>query len=125
MKSFEGISFLWAIALMAGLAAIFSLRALLAWLSVRRDARADFDYKRTQGMVPDAMDRDNYEKIYARVYGPRGPIHVAGAMLAILILTPVAMVVFEFVFNLLYNLSGQNRAIEPGFLVWQFFLFLA
>jgi len=25
--------------------------------------------------------------------------------------------------NLIYNLSGQNGVIEPGYLVWHFFLF--
>jgi hypothetical protein len=44
-------------------------------------------------------------------------------MVAILIITPFAMIGFEAGLNLMYNLSGQSRVIEPGFLVWQFFLF--
>jgi len=105
------------------LALIFGLRAFVAWQAVRRDAAADYDYKRANMMMPDALGRKDYETIYRRVYAPRGPIHVAGAMLAILLLTPVAMIVFEFSLNLMYNLSGQSRVIEPGYLVWQFFLF--
>ena len=108
---------------MGTLALIFGLRAFLAWQSVRRDAAADYAYKRKNGMVPDAISREDYEAIYRRVYAPRGPIHVAGAMLAILLVTPIAMLGFEFSLDLIYNLSGQSRVIEPGFLVWQFFLF--
>ena len=123
MQKFEGISFVWALVLMGSLALIFILRALLAWVQVRRDAREDYNYKHTNAMVPDAIDRDAYEQIYRRVYGPRGPLHVAAAMIAILLITPVAMLGFEAGLNLIYNLSGQSRVIEPGFLVWQFFLF--
>jgi len=44
-------------------------------------------------------------------------------MIAILVATPVAMLGFERGLNFIYNLSGQSRVIEPGYLVWQFFLF--
>ena len=123
MQKFEGISFVWALVLMGALALIFILRALLAWNQVRRDAQADYAYKHANDMVPDAVNRDTYERIYRRVYGPRGPVHVTAAMVAILLITPLAMMGFEAGLNLIYNLSGQSRVIEPGFLVWQFFLF--
>jgi len=123
MQKFEGISFVWALVLMGGIALFFSLRAFLGWQQVRKDARADYDYKRANGMVPDVMARETYEQIYRRVYNPRGPLHVAGAMVVILIATPIAMIGFEAGLNFIYNLSGQSRNIEPGFLVWQFFLF--
>ncbi len=110
---------------MGVLALIFAVRAFLAWLVVRRDARDDYDYKRSNGMVPDAISRENYERIYRKVYNPRGPIHIAGAMIAILLVTPIAMKVFEVVFDLIYHLSGQSRVIEPGYLVWHFFLFFS
>lgn len=123
MQAFDGISFMWALALLGGIALIFGVRAALGWRQVRSDARADYEYKLANGMMPDTMDRETYEQIYRRVYNPRGPIHVAGAMLAILVVTPIAMLVFEAALNFIYNLSGQSRVIEPGFLVWQFFLF--
>jgi len=123
MQKFDGISFIWALILMGVLALIFGIRAFVAWMAVRRDAQADYEYKFSNGMVPDAIDRENYERIYRKVYNPRGPIHVAAAMLAILLVTPIALKGFEVGLNFIYNLSGQNRVIEPGFLVWQFFLF--
>lgn len=123
MQKFEGISFVWALVLMGVIALVFGVRAFLGWLQVSSDAREDYDYKRNNGMVPDVMTRETYEKIYRRVYSPRGPLHVAGAMLAILVATPIAMIGFEAGLNLAYNLSGQSRVIEPGYLVWQFFLF--
>ena len=114
---------MWALVLMGVIALVFGVRTFVGWQQVRRDARADYEYKLANGMVPDAMDRETYEQIYHRVYSPRGPLHVAGAMLAILIATPIAMLGFEAGLNLMYNLSGQSRVIEPGYLVWQFFLF--
>lgn len=123
MQKFEGISFIWALVLMGVLALIFGVRTFIGWQQVRRDAREDYEYKRRNGMVPDNLDREIYEQIYRRVYGPRGPLHVVGAMVAILLATPVAMLGFEQGLNWIYNLSGQSRVIEPGFLVWQFFLF--
>ncbi len=123
MQKFEGISFVWALVLMGLIALIFGARALLAWQAVRRDARADYEYKHANGMVPDSLSREHYERIYRKVYSPRGPLHIAGAMIAILLATPLAMVFFEAGFRALYNLSGQSRVIEPGYLVWHFFLF--
>ena len=114
---------MWALVLMGVLALFFSVRFLWGWLKVRQDARADYAYKHANDMVPDVIDRDTYEQIYRRVYGPRGPLCVAAAMVAILLITPLAMVGFEAGLDLIYNLSGQSRVIEPGYLVWQFFLF--
>lgn len=123
MQKFSGISFEWALILMGVLALIFGARAFLAWHRVGRDAQEDYAYKKSNGMVPDALDRESYQRIYRKVYSPRGLIHVAGAMVAILIATPIAMFIFEPFLNWIYNLSGQSRVIEPGYLVWQFFLF--
>jgi len=123
MQKFEGISFIWALVLMGALALIFGARTLIGQVRVRRDADADFAYKRANGMVPDSLDQSSYAKIYKKVYGPRGPLHVAAAMFAIVVVTPLAMIAFEAALELMYNLSGQSRVIEPGYLVWQFFLF--
>ena len=123
MQILNSISFTWVLILMGVLALIFGIRALLALQLVRRDAQADYAYKYANGMVPDAIDRENYEQIYRKVYNPRGPIHVAVAMIAILVATPLAMWIFWEGFNLLYYLSGQDRVIEPGYLVWHVFLY--
>lgn len=123
MQKFEGISFIWALVLMGVIALVYGVRSFLGWQQVRHDAQSDYEYKKTNGMIDDTLKRETYEKIYQRVYGPRGPFHVALAMLAILIATPLAMIGFEAGLNWMYNLSGQSRVIEPGYLVWQFFLF--
>jgi hypothetical protein len=123
MRSFDGISFWWALIMLGALALFFGARTALGWVRVRGDASDDYDYKKGQGMVPDGLPREAYERIYKRVYGPRGPAHVAAGALAILVLTPVVMFAFEAFLNLMYNLSGQSRVIEPGYLVWQFFIF--
>jgi len=125
MQSFEGISFIWALVLMGVLAVVFSIRAFLAWQIIRRDAQADYAFKQSNGMLPGAIDREDYERIYRKVYNPRGPIHVAAAMIAILVITPFAMKAVEIIFELVYQLSGQSRVVEPGYLVWHFFLFFS
>jgi len=118
MQSFQGISLIWVFIIMAGVAFIFGCRAFFAWLTVKQDAAADYTYKHANGMLPDALSREDYEAIYRRVYAPREAIYVAAGMLAVLLVTPIAMIIFEFGLNWIYNLSGQNRAIEPGFLAW-------
>lgn len=123
MRSFDGISFWWALIGGLVLAAIFGLRAWLGRRQVRADARADYDYKAAQNMVPVGLSRDDYVAIYMRVYGPRAQTHIFAGFVAILIATPIAMFLLEQGLNFVYNLSGQSRVIEPGFLVWQFFIF--
>jgi len=125
MQKFDGISFIWALVLMGVIALFFTARALWAWMVVRRDAQEDFAYKQSNDMLPSAIDRENYERIYRKVYSPRGPLYVAAAMVVILVITPFAMKFFELFYNLVYNLSGQNRVFEPPYLVWQFFIFFS
>jgi hypothetical protein len=123
MKSFEGISFLWAIGLFVLIGGIYGLRAWLGYRNVARDAASDYDYKHPQGMIPAGLSRAQYEAIYRRVHAPRAPGYIAVTVLGLLIATPIAMILLEQGLNFIYNVSGQPRSIEPGYLVWQFFLF--
>jgi len=69
------------------------------------------------------LSREKYLQIYKRVFAPRAPLYMLFGIIGILIATPIAMIILEQVLNLAYNLSGQARVIEPGYLVWQFFLY--
>lgn len=123
MKSFDGISFWWALIGGMVLAVIFGLRAWLGRRRVRADAQADYEYKLAQKMVPPGLSQDEYSDIYMRVFGPRAQTHIFIGFVGVLIATPIAMFALEQGLNFIYNVTGQSRVIEPGFLVWQFFIF--
>lgn len=125
MQSFDGISFWWAIALLAVVGLVYGLRAFLGYRSVARDAQSDYDYKQPQGMIDARLSREGYIRAYKRFHNPRGSAYVAGAIAAILILTGPAMALLEFILEQVWQLSGRPRSIEPGFLVWQFIIFFS
>ena len=102
---------------------MYAVRAAVGYYNVARDAKADYDYKYPQGMVDDRLTEEAYIRVYKRVYNPRSLVYIAATIFAIFIITPISMVVFEYIYNIIYNLTGQSRVIEPGFLVWQFFIF--
>ena len=123
MKNFEGISFLWAVGLLALIGLIYALRAYLGYRSVAQDAAQDYDYKKTRGMLDKRISREGYIRVFRRLHNPRRPAYIAAGVFAILILTWPIMAVMSFLLELLYQLTGQSRVFEPGFLVWQFMIF--
>jgi len=123
MQKFEGISFLWAVALLVVIGLAYGVRAFLGYRNVARDAEEDFDYKKPQGMVDDRVSREGYIRAYKRFHNPRSALYVAGTIAAIILLTWPAMGVISFILEQAWQLSGRSRIIEPGFLVWQFFIF--
>lgn len=125
MQSFDGISFLWAVALLAVIAAFYGLQAVIGYRNVARDAEEDYDYRQPQGMIDKRLSRDDYIKTYRRVHNPRRPAYVATSVVLILALTWPAMAVIGFALEQLYQFTGRSRVFEPGFLVWQFSIFFA
>jgi len=123
MISFGGLSFNWFILLFVLIGVVYALRAALGYYNVARDAKADYDYKFPQGMIDKRLNEEAYIRVFKRVHNPRSAAYIAGTIFAIFAITPISMVVFEYVYEIIYNLSGQSRVIEPGFLVWQFFIF--
>jgi len=123
VQKFEGISFLWALALFAVVGLVYAVRAFLGYRNVARDAEADYDYKQPQGMIDKRLSREGYIRAYKRFHNPRSSAYVAGTIAAILVLTWPAFALIEIVLRQAWQLSGRSRAIEPGFLVWQFFIF--
>ena len=125
MQKFEGISFLWAVALMALVAFVYGVRAVLGYRAVAADAQSDYDYKQPQGMIDRRLSREGYIRAYKRFHNPRSEAYVAGTAAAIVLLTAPAFHLIEFVLRQAWHLSGRSRVIEPGFLVWQFFIFFS
>lgn len=115
---------LWAVFTPIGLVALlYTVRALIGWSRVGHEAREDFDYRRENDMLPPTVDRDIFTRVYRRVNGPRGETHVAAALWAVLLGTPIIAKILELLLEGLYQATGQSRVFEPGFLVWQFFIF--
>ena len=104
-------------------ALLYSGRALIGWTQVRREARDDFAYRSDHHMLPASITQDDFVRVYRRVNGPRSEIHVAVALWSVLLATPVIAKGLEVLLEGLYQATGQSRVFEPGFLVWQFFIF--
>ena len=51
MQNFDGISFLWAAALIALIGMFYGLQALVGHRNVARDAEGDYDYRQPHGMI--------------------------------------------------------------------------
>ncbi len=125
MQHFDGISFLWAIALLTGVAILYGLRAVIGYNRVAKDAAAEYDYRMGKGMIDDRISRSGYLRAYKRHHNPRSLAYVAGTIAAILLLTAPALAIVQFVLEQFWIFMGRSRVFEPGFLVWQFFIFFA
>ena len=123
MRNFDGISFIWALALLILIGLLYTIRAYIGFRDVARDAEEDYDYKHERGMVDSRLSRDGYIRVFKRLHNPRRPAYIATAIFAILLLTWPIMGALSFLLEQLYQLSGRNRVFEPGFLVWQFCIF--
>lgn len=123
MRNFEGISFLWAVAILALIGLLYSVRAYIGFRDIERDAQEDYGYKQERGMLDGRLSREGYIRVFKRLHSPRRPAYIATAIFAILIFTWPIMGALSFLLEQLYQLSGQNRVFEPGFLVWQFCIF--
>jgi len=123
MDSFTSVILWWPVIGFLLFAVIFGLRSVIGTVRVRQDARSDYDYKKTQNMIPAGLSQTDYEQIYRRVYGPRSQTYLCLGALAVLVGTPIGFFILQRLFDLAYHLSGQSREIEPGFLVWQFMIF--
>jgi len=125
MQKFEGISFLWALGMVALLALIYGVRAFIGYRKVAQDAQTDYDYRSGENMLPKHITHDGFIKAYKRHNNPRGSAYMAAGLSAILILTAPALMIIQFLLHQLWLLNDKSRVFEPGFLVWQFFIFFA
>jgi hypothetical protein len=125
MQAYLSNPVLWIMTLLAMLAALFGARALAGYHRVAKDAKEDYGYKLTRDMIPQGLSQARYIEIYRRVNSPRPQAYIAAGLIAILAATPILFFVLEWTLRMIYHASGQNRVIEPGYLVWQFLIFFA
>jgi hypothetical protein len=119
----SGLSFNWFIASIVVIIAFYGIRAFLGYRSVARDAEADYIYKTQNGMDNPRLSKEGYIRAYKRFYNPRGSLYIAATLTAMMVLLPVTLTIIQFLLEQLYQLTGRSRVVEPGFLVWQFFIY--
>ncbi len=122
---FRGISFVWALAALACLVVVLGLRAWLVYRRLRAEAGADWDYRVSQNMQDLRLSKDGFVRAYYKVNAPRVSLYMAGGAALILALTPIAFAVINFGLWGVWKFSGESRVFEPGYLVWEFFIFFA
>ena len=125
MQKFEGISFVWALALVALIALIYGVRAFLGYRQVARDAEEDYAFKSGEGMIDARLSREGYIRAYKRFYAPRSKAYIAAALGAVLALTAPALAVISFALEQLWIATGRDPIYQPGFFVWQFMIFFS
>lgn len=101
----------------------FTVRAIIGWMGIERDAIEDFDYRTQHGMIPVDVGRADFVATYRRINGPRPSTYAAAALWSVLLATPLIAKILEVTLDLLWQASGQSRVFEPGYLVWAFFIF--
>lgn len=124
MPVVHGISFIWALVILGVIIAIYGLRAALGYRNVASDAQDDYAYKFEHGMMDNRLSKDGYIRAYRRFHNPRAPLYVAATLLAIVISTPILFIIISFLLEQLYQITGRSRVFEPGYLVWQFSIYM-
>lgn len=115
---------LWAVFGPVALVALaFTLRAVIGWAGLGREAENDFEYRSEHSMIPGDIDRAVFVTTYRRVNGPRASTYAAAALWGVLLATPIIAKILEVLLELVWQLSGRSRVFEPGYLVWAFFIF--
>ncbi len=123
MLSFERYSLYWVIGLIALIAVIYIVRAVLGYRAVARDAEDDFDYKTERNMLDPDIPRSVYVTAYRRVHSPRHLAYVAGGVVAMLVLTPLAIAVYNMVAAQIWIANDRPPIYAPHGFVWAFFMF--
>lgn len=123
MPSLSGISFNWALFIIGLIIVFYGLRAALGYRNVARDAKEDYEFKVANNMTPQNISKEGYIQAYRRFHNPRSSLYVALTLSALLLLTPIVMIVIQFLLEQLYHATGRSRVFEPGYLVWQFFIY--
>lgn len=123
MPGLQGISFLWAAALIAVLALVYAVRAWLGYRQVAQDASDDYEYKAAQGMVDKRLSKAGYIRAYKRYYAPRAHLYTFIGLLAIIILTAPVMAVLNYVMMELWAMNGRPVMYAPSGIIWMFINF--
>jgi len=123
MLSFERYSLYWVLGMIALIAVIYIVRAVMGYRSVAEDAVSDFDYKAERNMLDPDIPKTAYVAAYKRFHAPRHLAYIAGAVLTMLVLTPIAIAIYNMVAAQLWIANGRPPIYAPHGFVWAFIMF--
>jgi hypothetical protein len=95
------------------------------WLVRRESGEAWRERQEQNASELDGLDEPAYRRAYFRAYGPLGSIHAYVALALAALLTPPALIAYGAAWRLGWRLAGSPATFQPGYLVWQFYLFFA
>lgn len=123
LETFAETSLIWGLGLLLLIAALFFLRSFIGLRTVSQEAPADYAYKRRENMLPQTISKDAYVRAYKRFHAPRAPLHVAGVLTAIAVLTLPALGLFYWITFTLWEINGKDKVFAPGLLVHSLLMF--
>lgn len=123
MGMIEKYSALWMLLVLALIAVYYIVRAFFASQQVRRDAQSEFEYRKNEKSLELSASSQQYVRAYNRFNNPRREWYLGLSGLIIVLLTPPAILLYEFVFDILWVRSGSPYEYGPGTIVWRFILF--
>lgn len=110
--------------LMAGLSVFWVLYIVWRHRTARTMAAEVYAARQEDDASVRALGQEKFERAYMRSNGPRPAIFAALGSVAALLSMPIAFVVSERVFHLLWSNSGQAADLEYGLAPWLFFMTL-
>jgi hypothetical protein len=113
----------WGLLAIFCLAVLYGLRAWRAYRGLEKEAAADFEYKKTEGMLPRGLGAESYVRAYRRFHAPRGAAFISLTLGSIAIFTVPAMGVFYGVTFFLWELGGKDKVFAPGLIVHSMLMF--
>ncbi|ACT60788.1 hypothetical protein [Hirschia baltica] len=88
--------------------------------TVEKDAHDIFKARRNEDKDIQKLGEDIFVEIYKRVHNPRGHLLNFGGAVASLICLPALFVVASWIWNSIWNASGQIADLDEGFAPWLF-----
>lgn len=113
----------WTLVVLGFIALYYLIRAAIATLRVRRDAAAEFEYRKNEGSLELQAGREDYIRAYNRFHAPRRDWYLGLSGLIATLLTPPAIILFKVVSEQIWKMNGSPYEYGEGTLVWQFMLF--
>ena len=120
-----GINFLWIIAVLGVPALFFGVRAWLGYRRLHSDAVSDWDYLVCENMQDLRLSKDAYVRAYKKVNAPRAVLYLAATIAVIAAMTIPALALINGGLWTFWLLTEKSRDFEPGYLVWQFFIYFS
>lgn len=123
LEFFAETSLIWGLVAVVLIAGVYFFRAFIGFKTIAQDAPSDYAYKVRENMLPPSISEAAYIRAYKRFHAPRAPLHVAGVLSAIAILTLPALGLFYWVTFMLWELNGKDKVFAPGLIVHSLLMF--